>query len=56
MDPSKCLSNYGVDSLMAVELRNWMRRDFKASLAVFKVMDGMTIPTVAANRTEIEIK
>ena len=43
---SKPLSSYGVDSLMAVELRNWMRRDFGAPLAVFDIMGGVPISAV----------
>lgn len=44
IDGGKRLTDYGVDSLMAVELRNWIRRDFCANLAVFDIMDsGKTI-------------
>lgn len=43
---SKPLSSYGVDSLMAVELRNWIRRDFAAPVAVFDIMGGVPISTV----------
>ncbi|KAF9872901.1 hypothetical protein CkaCkLH20_09764 [Colletotrichum karsti] len=43
---SKPLSSYGVDSLMAVELRNWIRRDFAAPLAVFDIMGGTPISAV----------
>ncbi|KUI64111.1 Lovastatin diketide synthase LovF [Cytospora mali] len=44
IDGGKRLTDYGVDSLMAVELRNWIRRDFLANLAVFDIMDsGKTI-------------
>lgn len=43
---SKPLSSYGVDSLMAVELRNWMKRDFGAPLAVFDIMGGVPISAV----------
>ncbi|KAF6807280.1 polyketide synthase [Colletotrichum musicola] len=43
---SKPLSSYGVDSLMAVELRNWIRRDFAAPLAVFDIMGGVPISAV----------
>ena len=42
----KPLSSYGVDSLMAVELRNWIRRDFAAPLAVFDIMGGAPISKV----------
>ncbi|KAI1399900.1 hypothetical protein F4819DRAFT_488127 [Hypoxylon fuscum] len=43
VEPNKLLSDYGVDSLMAVELRNWIRRDFQANVAVFDIMGGITI-------------
>lgn len=44
IDGGKSLTDYGVDSLMAVELRNWIRRDFGANLAVFDIMNsGKTI-------------
>ncbi|KAF6789995.1 polyketide synthase [Colletotrichum sojae] len=43
---SKPLSSYGVDSLMVVELRNWIRRDFEAPLAVFDIMGGVAISAV----------
>lgn len=48
IDSLKKLSDYGVDSLMAVELRNWIRRDFRAAVAVFEMMGGATIAEVAA--------
>lgn len=47
IDPRKSLSDYGVDSLMAVELRNWIWRSFKASVAVFDIMDGKPLKGVA---------
>lgn len=40
VDSSKGLADYGVDSLMGVELRNWIRRDFGVSVAVFEIMQG----------------
>jgi aryl carrier-like protein len=40
IDVGKGLAEYGVDSLMAVELRNWIRRDLGVSVAVFELMDG----------------
>ncbi|KAI1392973.1 uncharacterized protein F4822DRAFT_441708 [Hypoxylon trugodes] len=42
---NKPLSSYGVDSLMALELRNWIGRDFQASVAVFDIMG--TVPIAA---------
>lgn len=38
IDPRKPLSEFGVDSLMAVELRNWFRREFRANVSVFDLM------------------
>ncbi|KAI1127899.1 hypothetical protein F5Y10DRAFT_242011 [Nemania abortiva] len=43
IDPYKRLSDCGVDSLMAVELRNWVGAHFRAEVAVFEIMGGMTI-------------
>ncbi|KAI1410735.1 hypothetical protein F5Y13DRAFT_201943 [Hypoxylon sp. FL1857] len=42
----RSLSDYGVDSLMAVELRNWIRNDFEAKLAVFDIMGGARIAAI----------
>lgn len=47
IDPRKGLSDYGVDSLMAVELRNWVWRSFKASVAVFDIMEEKSLKGVA---------
>ncbi|GAB1315319.1 hypothetical protein MFIFM68171_05529 [Madurella fahalii] len=46
VDPRRSLSDYGTDSLMAVELRNWIRRDFGATVAVFEIMGGAAITSV----------
>ena len=34
------VAEYGVDSLMAVELRNWMLRDYGVEVAVFEILGG----------------
>lgn len=40
VDPGRPLSAYGVDSLMAVELRNWILREFGAVLGMWEMMSG----------------
>ncbi|KAI1264507.1 fatty acid synthase S-acetyltransferase [Xylariaceae sp. FL1019] len=52
IDVRKPLSNYGVDSLMAVELRNWIGQDFRANVAVFDIMGGRAMTAVADLVTE----
>jgi aryl carrier-like protein len=48
LDTGKALFEYGVDSLVAVELRNWIGREFAADVAVFDIMGGATILAVGA--------
>lgn len=40
IDPSKPLHNYGVDSLLAVELRSWLMDKFQADVPVFEILAG----------------
>ncbi|KAJ5683051.1 hypothetical protein N7462_006216 [Penicillium macrosclerotiorum] len=46
-DPSKPLHQYGVDSLVAVELRSWFARELQAEMAVFDILGGATLTSVA---------
>ncbi|KAI8633019.1 hypothetical protein F5Y19DRAFT_490219 [Xylariaceae sp. FL1651] len=46
IDHRKMPSDYGVDSLMAVELRNWLQHDFRATITVFEIMSGATIEAI----------
>jgi acyl carrier protein len=43
VDPDRPLSSYGVDSLVAVELRNLIIKEFAAEVPVFEFMSGKTI-------------
>ncbi|KAI1843955.1 hypothetical protein JX266_009821 [Neoarthrinium moseri] len=46
VDSSKPLSSYGVDSLMAVELRNYIGKTFQAEVAVFEITGGTAIQSI----------
>ncbi|KAF5707998.1 polyketide synthase [Fusarium mundagurra] len=47
VEPSKPLSSYGVDSLMAVELRNWINKEFSSTVAVFDIIGSISVAGVA---------
>ena len=47
IDTGKPLHNYGVDSLSAVELRNWLRRDVGAEVTVFEILGNMSVAELA---------
>lgn len=46
IDVERHLSEYGVDSLMAVELRSWISHDFQASLAASEIMGDTRISAI----------
>jgi acyl carrier protein len=47
IDANKPLHQYGVDSLVAVELRSWFARKLQAEMAVFDIFGGATLTSVA---------
>lgn len=47
IESSKPLHQFGVDSLVAVELRNWIAKNFAADISVFEIMSGRTVKGVA---------
>ena len=47
MQPEDPLINYGIDSLVAVELRNWILRHVKAEVSIFDVMQSNTLLSLA---------
>jgi hypothetical protein len=46
VDIHKPLHAYGVDSLLAVELRNWIAKEFLADVAVFETLGSTTFSTL----------
>jgi NADPH:quinone reductase-like Zn-dependent oxidoreductase/acyl carrier protein len=47
IETDKPLHSYGVDSLVAVELRNWVFREISAEMSLFDVMSSVPIATLA---------
>ncbi|CAG8957353.1 hypothetical protein HYFRA_00010779 [Hymenoscyphus fraxineus] len=47
IDSEKPMHRYGVDSLLAVELRTWVSKEFNADVAIFEILGGATFSTIA---------
>lgn len=56
LEPGKPANSYSVDSLVAVELRNWILREINADVNVFDILSGTPMSTLAekiAARSEL---
>ncbi|KAL8808019.1 MAG: hypothetical protein Q9182_000297 [Xanthomendoza sp. 2 TL-2023] len=47
IDINRPVAGYGVDSLVAAEMRNWCFRDLKADVSVFELLSGNSIAVLA---------
>ncbi|KAL5442460.1 hypothetical protein PMIN06_009005 [Paraphaeosphaeria minitans] len=47
MDLDKPISDFGLDSLIAIELRNWIKREFKASLQSLEILNEQGVKLLA---------
>lgn len=47
VDPTRNLSNYALDSLTAIDMRNFITREFESSMQVLEVLASGTIQTLA---------
>jgi aryl carrier-like protein len=43
IEPSKPIHHYGVDSLVAIDLRNWLERETGADITVFELLGNMPL-------------
>lgn len=48
VDPHRPLSAYGVDSLVAIEVRNWISREMKANIALLDILAAVPMDKLAA--------
>lgn len=40
LDPRKSLPHYGIDSLLAIEIRTWLVREFQADMSIFDIVSN----------------
>jgi KR domain/Phosphopantetheine attachment site len=52
IDASKSTRVYGIDSLIAVDIRNWVFRETKADVPVFEILQAATITALAQKVVE----
>ena len=52
LDAARPMSSYGVDSLVAVELRTWMTKEIGSDISVFELTGGQRISQIAAHVTK----
>ena len=47
IDANKPLHSFGVDSLMAVEMRTWITVNLQADVSLFDILSGVSIAALA---------
>ena len=52
VDPARPLYRYGVDSLVALEVRNWITREMKANMALLEILAAVPIESFAGKIAE----
>lgn len=52
VDPAQPLYHYGIDSLTAIEVRNWISRELKANVALLEIVSAVPIREFAAKIAE----
>lgn len=49
INPAKSLADYGMDSLVAVEMRNWLLRELEAALPILELMASTSLRALSEN-------
>ncbi|KAJ5950909.1 Acyl transferase/acyl hydrolase/lysophospholipase [Penicillium vulpinum] len=47
LDPAAPISVYGLDSLVAIEIRNWITRELEANLQILEILTSESVPALA---------
>ncbi|KAF7563913.1 hypothetical protein G7046_g192 [Stylonectria norvegica] len=53
LDPKKALHSYGIDSLVAVELRSWLSKSLGATISIFDITNKSSIIQLAVTATKL---
>lgn len=48
IEPSNPMHNYGVDSLVAIEMRTWIFRELGSNVSVFDILSSVPLTSLAA--------
>lgn len=46
LDPASPISVYGLDSLVAIEIRNWITRELEANLQILEILTSDSVPAL----------
>ncbi|KAI4263037.1 MAG: hypothetical protein L6R42_001796 [Xanthoria sp. 1 TBL-2021] len=52
IDPHKPIQTYGIDSLVAIDLKNWLAREMGADMEVFMLLGNSSLETISAVAAE----
>ena len=52
IDPNRPVHSYGIDSLIAIDLKNWLAREIGADVEVFALLGNMSVASVSAVAAE----
>ncbi len=52
IDPSRPVHTYGIDSLVAIDLKNWLAGEVGADFEVFELLGNISLETVSARAAE----
>lgn len=48
LDPENAANAYGIDSLVAVEIRSWVFKELRSEVSVFEILSNASLTTLAA--------
>lgn len=52
INPDKPIHTYGVDSLLAVGLRTWFKKEFRANVSVFDIVSNSSLVSSVVSKSE----